>query len=427
MEKLLAEVAAELIAEAKPGWDYLTLRAMCDSGHTNHRVTSGPSDSHARTRHLKSLVALGDDGNVVVEMRVEPDGAFTALLTDGIDQNTGYLPPSYTVVFEPRPRHVIPLYERTELTTTGPLAAVEAELGVPLPAEVHDLYRSGVTEFGDHTLLPANEILSARRELLDFEERLSLDPHGWAELISYAGPRDAVRLVGQHPLWVPIVRYPSGVTLCVDLAPGPRGRVGQVVQPSLTCYPLEFLAESVTEWHRSPERLERGGMSANYNATDFDLDAVTEAGRVEELHLHELGDADLTQLASLEDLRRLTVSGGRLRIDGLAHLPLERLEVTATAVDVPALERLTRLKVEGARVDLPALPSLRVLDVSRADVDVESLPQVDHLTLNAEQWRRCTMHTAAATLTGERSLAKALDWAESLGVELPRRTISGRP
>ncbi|MFJ8960684.1 hypothetical protein ACIRG5_14980 [Lentzea sp. NPDC102401] len=34
---------------------------------------------------------------------------------------------------------------------------------------------------------------------------------------------------------------------------------------------------------------------------------------------------------------------------------------------------------------------------------------------------------AAATLTGERSPAKALDRAESLGVELPRRDVSERP
>ncbi|MDX8047752.1 SMI1/KNR4 family protein [Lentzea sp. BCCO 10_0798] len=406
MEKLLAGVAAELVAKAKPGWDYLTLRATCDSGYTNHRVTSGPSDDHARVRHLKSLVALGGDGNVVVEMRVEPDGAFTALLTDGLHQLTGHLPPTYTVVFEPRPRHVIPPYERTEVTSTGPLAAVEAELGVPLPAEVHELYRSGVTEFGDHILLPADEILSVRRELLDFEGRLTRNPHDWAELVPYAGPRDAVRLVGRHPLWVPIVRYPSGATLCVDLAPGPRGRVGQLIEPALTCCPLQFLAESVTEWHRSPERHDQPE---------------------EELGLHELGDADLTSLASLEDLRSLHLSGGRLRIDGLAHLPLEHLEITATDVTVPAFQRLTRLKVDGARVELPELPMLRVLDVSRADVDVESLPQVDHLTLNAEQWRRCTVRPAAATLVGERSLAKALDWAGSLGVELPRRVVSGRP
>ncbi|MEU3649243.1 SMI1/KNR4 family protein [Lentzea sp. NPDC034063] len=163
-------------------------------------------------RHLKSLVALGSDGNVVVEMRVEPDGAFTALLTDGIHQSTGYLPPSYTVVFEPRPRHVIPPYERTEVTSTGPLAAVEAELGVPLPAEVHELYRSGVTEFGDHVLLPPDEILAVRQQLLDDEAFLAHDPDNWAEPIPHTAPRDTVRLVGHHPLWVPIVRYPLART-----------------------------------------------------------------------------------------------------------------------------------------------------------------------------------------------------------------------
>ncbi|WP_330273605.1 SMI1/KNR4 family protein [Lentzea sp. NBC_00516] len=429
MEKLLAEVAAELAVHAKT--DFLTLRATCDSGYTDHRITSGLSEDDPDIWRLKSLAALGADGNVVVEMRVESDGAFTALLTDGIDQSTGYPTPSYTVVFEPRPRHVIPPYERTEVSATGPLAAVEAELGVPLPAEVHDLYRSGFSDFGDHVLLPADEILTVRKHLLDNEAQLAHDPGNWAEPIPYTAPRDAVRLVGHHPLWVPIVRYPSGAALCVDLAPGPRGRVGQVIQPSLACYPLELLADSVTEWHRSPERPESCGMKGHYDVTDYEVDVVAYLGSefptLRELGLRELGDADLAPLASMADLQDLKLSGRRLRIDGLAHLPLERLEVTATAVDVPALERLTRLKVEGARVELPNLPNLRVLDVSRADVDVESLPQVDHLTLNAEQWRRCTMHTAATTLTGESSLAKALDWAESLGVELPRRTISGRP
>jgi hypothetical protein len=431
VENKLAEVAAELVAEVKPGWDYLMLRAMCDSGYTNSRVSAGPSDDHAHVRHLKSLAALGDDGNVVVEMRVEPDGAFTALLTDGIDQGTGCLPPSYTIVFEPRPRHVIPPYERTEVTSTGPLAAVEAELGVPLPAEVHELYRSGVTDFGDHVLLPADEILTVRQQLLDNEAFLAHDPGNWAEPIPCTAPRDAVRLVGHHPLWVPIVRYPSAETLCVDLAPGPRGRVGQVIQPSLGCYPLELLADSVTEWHRSPERPESSGMKGHYDVTDYEIDVVAYLGSefptLRQLGLGELRDVDLAPLASMADLQVLKLSGGRLRIEALAHLPLEHLEITATDVTVPAFQRLTRLKVDGARVELPELPMLRVLDVSRADVDVESLPQVDHLTLNAEQWRRCTVRPAAATLIGERSLAKALDWAGSLGVELPRRVVSGRP
>jgi cell wall assembly regulator SMI1 len=431
MEKALAAVAAELVANAQPGWDYLTLRATCDSGFTGHRVTAGPAEEDPSIRHLDSLVALGADGPVVVEMRIEPDGAFTALLTEGIHQQDGLLPPTYSLVFEPRPRHLIPPYERTEVTSTGPLAAVEAELGVPLPAEVHELYLSGVTEFGDQTLLTASEILTVRRERLDDEESFfSHSYDDWAEPIPYTGPRDAVQLVGFHPLWVPIVRYPAGVTLCVDLAPGPRGRVGQVIQASLNSFPLELLAESVTEWQRSPEFPDHPGMRGHYWAPDFDIDLVAEIAKFEnlrELGLHELGDVDLAPLASLVNLRDLEVDGGRLGLGGLADLPLERLRVTATEADVPALERLTSLKFSGARVELPKLPKLRVLDVSGADVDVESLPQVDHLTLNAEQWRRCTVRPAAATLVGERSLAQALDWAESLGVVLPRRVVSGRP
>lgn len=131
-------------------------------------------------------------------MRVEPDGAFTALLTEGIQQQGSLVPPTYSLVFEPRPRHPIPPYERPEVTSTGPLAAVEAELGVP--AEMHELYRSGVTEFGDHTLLPASEILTVRRERLEDEE--SFFSHrfdDWAEPIPYTGPLDAVQLVGFHP------------------------------------------------------------------------------------------------------------------------------------------------------------------------------------------------------------------------------------
>ncbi|MCP2250718.1 SMI1/KNR4 family protein [Lentzea aerocolonigenes] len=432
MEKKLAAVAAELVARTEPGWDHLTLRATSDSGFTSRRVTSGPSENDVRVRQLESLVALGADGPVVFEMRVEPDGAFTALLTEGIQQQDSLLPPTYSLVFEPRPRQLIPPYERTEVTSTGPLAAVEAELGVPLPGEVHELYLSGVTEFGDHTLLPADEILTVRRERLEDEESFfSHSCDHWAEPVPYTGPLDAVQLVGFHPLWVPIVRYPSGVTLCVDLAPGPRGRVGQVITASLNCYPLELLAESVTEWHRSPVHPERPGMRAHYSAEDYDIDVVAEVSQrfqtLRELGLHDLGDADLGPLASLTDLRELTVSGGRLRLGGLAGLPLERLHVTATETDIPVLERLTSLTVSGARVELPELPKLRVLDVSGAEVDVESLPQVDHLTLNAEQWRRCAVRPAAATLTGERSLAQALDWAGSLGVVLPRRVVSGRP
>lgn len=116
-----------------------------------------------------------------------------------------------------------------------------------------------------------------------------------------------------------------------------------------------------------------------------------------------------------------------MRLGGLAHLPLERLDVSGDEIELPACETLTGLVVSGgARVELPSLPDLRMLDVSDAEVDVESLPQVDYLVLNAEQWRRCSQTPAAASLTGESSLARALIWASERGVELSRQVISGR-
>lgn len=33
-----------------------------------------------------------------------------------------------------------------------------------------------------------------------------------------------------HPGWVPLLRSDSGVRLCLDLAPGPAGRIGQIIQ-----------------------------------------------------------------------------------------------------------------------------------------------------------------------------------------------------
>ncbi len=148
---------------------------------------------------------------------------------------------------------------------------------------------------------------------------------------------------------------------------------------------------------------------------------------IQELTLREPGDLDFGLLARLTSLRQLHVlRGTSVRLGDLAHLPLERLEVSGDEIELPACKTLTSLVVGGgARVELPTLPNLRVLDVSDAVVDVESLPQVEYLVLNAEQWRRCSMTPAAATLTGESSLARALDWASERGVELPRQVISG--
>ncbi len=148
---------------------------------------------------------------------------------------------------------------------------------------------------------------------------------------------------------------------------------------------------------------------------------------IQQLSLREPGDLDFGLLSRLTSLRQLHILRGMsVRLGELAHLPLEYLHVSGHEIELPACETLTTLVVHGPRVELPSLPNLRVLDVSDADADVESLPQVEYLVMNAEQWQRCSLTPAAAALTGESSLARALDWAGARGVDLPREVIRGR-
>lgn len=380
MRDRLAALAADAIASTRGPWEFLRLRATVHGKRMDHRLTSGPSEEHVRCKHPPALRTLPD---VVLEMRIERDGTFEALLTHGITQWTGYLPPSYTVVLEPRPRELFEPHERTEVVGDGPLGHVETELGVRIPAEVHDLYRSGRTRVGDYELIPAHEILAVRQEELDTERRLSRDPRRWARE-GTKSPRhpDAVRGLGFHPLRVPVARDPRyRGSLCVDLAPGPNGSVGQLVHGG------GLTAHSVTDWLADPTPLE--------DSSPYPL----------MMTVHE--PAELEALPS--EIRELTV-----------------VAAEDLALDLSGLDQLHCLKLRGARFTLPSLPQVRELDASEADVDLTRLPgNVDYLVLNAEQWRRCDVRPAAARLKGERSLAGALDWAEGLGKTLPREVIRG--
>lgn len=416
MQDEFAAVARELMTVVEPGFDFLTLRASCSGGGYSLRLTSGPSEQDVRSfQRLEKVGAVGLERPVVFEMRVNADGTFHALVTEKIIQITSYLPPTYTVVLKPRES-----FSRREVSS---LAEVEAAIGVSLPAEVHDLCASGA-EIADVYLYPPDEILQTWQMYVAMEQE---DPRDWAKPVLYVGPPDAVRTVQFHPLWVPIGTNDWGDTLCVDLAPGPGGRVGQVIQMAGEA-PLTYLADSVTNLVMSEESAGSEGLEDHFDVADRGPAGVAALPEtIQELTLRKPGDLDFGLLTRLTALRKLHVlRGTSVRLGDLAHLPLERLEVSGDEIELPACKTLTSLVAGGgARVELPTLPNLRVLDVSDAVVDVESLPQVDYLVLNAEQWRRCTMTPAAATLTGESSLARALVWASERGVELSRQVISG--
>lgn len=417
MQAELTAVAQEIVTVVEPGFDHLTLRASCSGGGGTYRLTSGPSEQDEYLfGHLEKLFAVGLDRPVVFEMRVRADGTFDALVTEHILQATSTLPPTYTVVRK-RPK-------RPDVPPAATLADVEAVIGAPLPAEVHELYARGAEIDDDIVLYPPDEIVLTWSLYTRMADE---DPHDWAKPVLYVGPPGAVRMVSFHPLWVPIASNSWGDNLCVDLAPGPNGRVGQMIQLAGEA-PLSYLADSATAWAQSPESPDYEGLEHHFNAADLGPAGVAALPPTSQnLTVRKPGDLDFGLLAHVTSLRELTVLGGdSVHLGALAHLPLERLEVSADEIELPACETLTSLVVRGARVELPSLPNLRVLDVSGADVDIESLPQVDFLVLNAEQWRRCTLAPAAVSLTGESSLARALVWAAERGVELSRQVISGR-
>ena len=106
------------------------------------------------------------------------------------------------------------------------IAAVEDECGQPLPREyaesclVHD--GQADTECGlllGYRLLPLEETLAhrARVTLRDEHDEIESLPVGFTKLLAIC------------PLWLPFAHDHAGNYLAIDLAPGKRGTVGQVI------------------------------------------------------------------------------------------------------------------------------------------------------------------------------------------------------
>ncbi|KJK39760.1 hypothetical protein UK23_40605 [Lentzea aerocolonigenes] len=412
MQAELAAVAQELLAVVEPGFDYLTLRASCTGSAASVRLTSGPSEQdvpHAPSR--ETLTPIGAIRPTVFEMRINADGTFHALVTEITVKDNSHIPPTYTIVLKPRP-------PRPHLASS--LADVEAAIGAPLPAEVHEFYASGA-KIDDAQVYSPDEILLT----WSFDGRMAdEDPWDWEGPVLYVGPPGAVRAVQLHPLWVPFACNEWGDHLCIDLAPGPNGRVGQVIQLAGES-PMRYLADSVTNLVMPDEDVGSKGLEDHFSVAGRDVASLPPT--LQKLSLWDAGDLDFGLLAHLTSLRMLNVvRGGTVRLGGLAHLPLERIVVAGDEIELPACETLTALELSGgARVELPSLPNLRMLDVSGVDVDVESLPQVDYLVLNTGQWQRCAQTPATATLAGESSLASALDWARERGAGLGGEVVTG--
>ncbi|MEU0741341.1 SMI1/KNR4 family protein [Streptomyces sp. NPDC006134] len=117
----------------------------------------------------------------------------------------------------------------------GEIAAAEARLGMPLPAELRALYqvvRGRYEDWDDYRepydtigceLLPLGEVYVAdaasRRVLWRFGAMAAVE----------TGPEDAVQGLVGSPGWIVFGDNGGGDRIAVDLTPGPDGHVGQVI------------------------------------------------------------------------------------------------------------------------------------------------------------------------------------------------------
>ncbi len=138
-------------------------------------------------------------------------------------------------------------------------AELEGLLGAPAPEELLELYRltGGESQaqdeedvgygvfFGVVLLSPTQVVAEAsrRQALFEAEDGWICDPDAPARHLVPG----AIRPVDDHRHWVPFAR--SGTArVAVDLAPGPEGRVGQIINVGRDEDARFVLAPSLAEW-----------------------------------------------------------------------------------------------------------------------------------------------------------------------------------
>ncbi|GAA2311622.1 SMI1/KNR4 family protein [Nonomuraea roseoviolacea subsp. roseoviolacea] len=262
------------------------------------------------------------------------------------------------------------------------IAATEARLGVTLPDELKVLYR--VTRGrrqdwgGDHSAAErAYEALGC--ELYPLEALYVADapsrpcPWRFAATAAVVTPPDAAvqGLVGS-PGWIAFGDNGGGDRIAVDLTPGPRGHVGQLIMiDHEQNIGAVLLADSLTDLvvnrrrrRRSRRRIDETPAVADVNARDV---PSIQAAAHPELEVLRVGVLDgepvsLAPVAGLPRLRTLTAHPGTLadpleiaKLTGLEFLELgpEDWRVLLDAGAVPRSLSAAAIEVRGGRHPLP--------------------------------------------------------------------------
>ncbi|RFU41987.1 SMI1/KNR4 family protein [Actinomadura logoneensis] len=324
--------------------------------------------------------SLGDLDGVSFVADIEPDGRTTLhLIKTGpaADHAVGSASPGELVFVEgavPEPWRRLPepspgavpaptadaeLLERTLRerlpaaigATDEEIAAAETRLGVALPAELKALYR--VTRAvsadlnGDYAAM--SEFAAAVRcELFPLDELYIADaasrPAPWRFAAGEAvvtRPDDAVQGVVGSPGWIAFGDNGGGDRYALDLTPGPRGHLGQVVLLSHEeGIGAELIADSLTDmivhdresaWRPSGEP---SRAVAHVNVVSLPSIEAAAHPELEVLHLGVWEDEpmSLAPVFGCPRLRTLTAYAGTLA-DPLEIERLEHLEYLALAPD----------------------------------------------------------------------------------------------
>lgn len=188
--------------------------------------------------------------------------------------------------------------------------------------------------------------------------------------------RGVIAPVHVHPAWVPFADDGGGNALCLDLAPGPQGRPGQVIElgrdlhegPRLVAWSLDDLlvGQLVEPEPREPRLVIDLRKSGGGELHPEQLRAATT-----QLGLFGFDRAEVRHLLGCPALEELIVRSRAMDLEGVARLPLRDLRIMdAEHVDLAPLAghpMLTDLTVsdlaEGATVvgaqALASAPHLR--------------------------------------------------------------------
>lgn len=428
IQAVLAWMAEQIAAAAPHGWKRAKLHGFAtDSNGAGHRgfffepdelntYGSNEVDVFDRMRELHSLMESEDD--LTIELELEAGGRYRAVLSERLAR-TDDRAFRYLLTSEARPpteadellgradtseagnpadavallsryldllQEIIGPYADLDLPDALPeldRAKAETEIGIPLPRDLGALYAT-VDGDGGRGLLRGHTWfgLEAVAMLCHTEERWWAS-RGWRhyKLDSFVrefGSVHAIRRASDHPAWIPFATDTGGNFLAVDMAPGPRGRPGQVILigrdhddgPT-------YVADSVTSLLRDQvEPLAAG----DYQETEDGL--LARAGNLgkpraeyEETSTLEVTGANATPVRGLTpEIRELTVS----------NAPWVDLRSIRNA---PALWRVSMNNCPGANLaplrDVP----IEVLELSLAKIDLTGLeghPNLQRLVLRTE-------------------------------------------